>query len=444
MLSSNRSVNQANNRYAANQGVSYDAAGNVTSGVGGHSFAYDGENRQTSYDNGAATYSYDGDGRRVKKVTGIVTTVFVYDAGGQLVAEYSSSSSQESGGTSYLTADTLGTPRVITDSSGAVKARHDYLPFGEEITAGVGGRTAGQGCVVDDVRQKFTKYERDVETGLDYAQARYYSSTQGRFTSPDPLPASAVISNPQSFNRYTYTLNNPLRYVDPLGLDAQNPWEGLDDKTRRLLAPKLTSVANSSSITDEELSAAGKAFADKVKVYNNGVLDVDATNTKIGTVQNFVDSLGSDPQVWNQVKSIGDIHLQGNGRQGDLDFTVFNGNKFEAALANTKDAQDYYRFTNITNSEAYRERGYSVNDPSMHITRDARYANGYYTHWDPTTAFTKATPGNIALDATLFAINPALPVARHVQGATGHIGAPRPTLEQVRGSLREQGLVPRQ
>lgn len=68
-----------------------------------------------------------------------------------------------------------------------------------------------------------TQKERDNETGLDYFVARYYASTQGRFTSVDPLIASARTTNPQTFNRYAYTLNNPLRYVDPTGLMDQDP-----------------------------------------------------------------------------------------------------------------------------------------------------------------------------------------------------------------------------
>jgi RHS repeat-associated protein len=66
--------------------------------------------------------------------------------------------------------------------------------------------------------QKFTSKERDVETGLDYFGARYLSAAQGRFTSPDPLLNSGRPTEPQSWNRYAYTLNNPLRYVDPTGL----------------------------------------------------------------------------------------------------------------------------------------------------------------------------------------------------------------------------------
>ncbi len=66
---------------------------------------------------------------------------------------------------------------------------------------------------------RFTGKERDAETGLDYFGARYFSGAQGRFTSVDPLLASARVPEPQTWNRYTYAGNNPLRFVDPNGLD---------------------------------------------------------------------------------------------------------------------------------------------------------------------------------------------------------------------------------
>jgi RHS repeat-associated protein len=120
----------------------------------------------------------------------------------------------------WLVSDHLGTPRIILDQTGDrlnVK-RHDYLPFGEELYAGTGGRTPLQGYSVSDgIRQKFTGKERDVETELDYFLARYYANTQGRFTSIDPASGSIKLENPQSLNRYSYTLNNPLRFVDPDG-----------------------------------------------------------------------------------------------------------------------------------------------------------------------------------------------------------------------------------
>jgi RHS repeat-associated protein len=68
---------------------------------------------------------------------------------------------------------------------------------------------------------KFTGYERDSgtgETGLDYANFRYYASAPGRFVSADLIPGH--IGLPQSFNRYNYTRNDPVNMVDPLGLDV--------------------------------------------------------------------------------------------------------------------------------------------------------------------------------------------------------------------------------
>jgi RHS repeat-associated protein len=63
-----------------------------------------------------------------------------------------------------------------------------------------------------------TQKERDIETGLDYFEARYFSSVQGRFTGVDPLTGSAKPEMPQSWNRYSYCINNPLLYIDPSGL----------------------------------------------------------------------------------------------------------------------------------------------------------------------------------------------------------------------------------
>lgn len=63
-----------------------------------------------------------------------------------------------------------------------------------------------------------TGYERDGETALDFAQARYYANVQGRFTTIDPSRTSAMTVNPQSWNRYSYTNNLPTSAIDPDGL----------------------------------------------------------------------------------------------------------------------------------------------------------------------------------------------------------------------------------
>ena len=122
--------------------------------------------------------------------------------------------------------DHLGTPRMNIRGTGtdggslASVARHDYLPFGEELFAGVGLRSGSHGYELpsDGVRQKFTGYERDSETSLDFVQARYYSSVQGRFTSVDPIfLAPKRLFDPQQINLYAYCKNQPLKFIDPDG-----------------------------------------------------------------------------------------------------------------------------------------------------------------------------------------------------------------------------------
>jgi RHS repeat-associated protein len=112
---------------------------------------------------------------------------------------------------------------MIFDKTGALAnvKRHDYLPFGEELMTNQGLRTPALGYgAADGVRQKFTQKERDIETGLDYFGARYYASTQGRFTGADPISIGVDrLFDPQRFNRYAYVRNNPLMFTDPDGRD---------------------------------------------------------------------------------------------------------------------------------------------------------------------------------------------------------------------------------
>lgn len=71
-----------------------------------------------------------------------------------------------------------------------------------------------------DTEQKFTGQIRDNETGMDYFHARYFTNALGRFNSPDPANAGAKLENPQSWNGYSYVLNNPLALTDPTGMDS--------------------------------------------------------------------------------------------------------------------------------------------------------------------------------------------------------------------------------
>lgn len=239
----NLTFNASNNRMTTS-GYAYDTAGNTINDPSGKTFTYDAENKQTAVNNGSTgQYWYDGDGKRVKKYvpgTG-ETTVFVYDAAGKLVAEYSTAvEPQSTAKVAYMTSDHLGSPRINTDANGLVTSRHDYHPFGEEILTAQ--RTTGLNYAADTVRKQFTGYERDIESSLDFAQARYHAPSLGRFASPDPLLASASLELPQTWNRYSYVVNNPLALVDPDGLYPSPAYkcsetvkECLNDEQRRIL-----------------------------------------------------------------------------------------------------------------------------------------------------------------------------------------------------------------
>jgi len=171
----------------------------------------------------------------------LVDTAFYSNGGTISNAVISNGSGGGTGSIHWLVTDQLGTPRMIFDQSGSLAnvSRHDYLPFGEELTT-QGLRPNVQGYTnTDGARQKFTQKERDNETGLDYFLARYHSSTQGRFTSPDPiLISSQQIVNPQSWNLYSYVNNNPLAYLDPTGMERVRLGQHSDEEIDRLRKEK--------------------------------------------------------------------------------------------------------------------------------------------------------------------------------------------------------------
>ncbi|MBY0507023.1 MAG: RHS repeat-associated core domain-containing protein [Bryobacteraceae bacterium] len=216
-------------------GRPYDAAG-ALGFDGSSSLRMDGELRLRQSFSGSPTvftnYEYDGEGRRVAKETvGGSRTVFVYDAAGQLAAEYGGTQNDLPGTPPYyLHADTLGSTRLTTDANGTVVRRADYWPFGQEInslTQDAPYRTSGMGynSGLRTPSMMFTGKERDFETGLDYFGARYLSSAQGRFTNPDAPFADQHPSDPQSWNLYSYVRNRPLKLVDSDGKQSQQALE---------------------------------------------------------------------------------------------------------------------------------------------------------------------------------------------------------------------------
>jgi RHS repeat-associated protein len=173
------------------------------------------------------SYAYDGDGLRVSATVGGETVYYLrnedgntlaeYDGSGALIAEYLYGNGGQIGkiepdgvggdNVSYFHHDHLGSTMLITNDDGAVTWEGRYEPFGEPV------RSTG-----DPDRYRFTQHELDLETNLFYAKARYYNPRLGRFLSVDPV--GGEVGSSQSWNRYGYVENNPLRLVDPNGLDV--------------------------------------------------------------------------------------------------------------------------------------------------------------------------------------------------------------------------------
>jgi RHS repeat-associated protein len=222
------SVDAATNRITGSP-YAYDANGNMTND-GNNTLVYDAENRLLSATNGGAsgTYTYDGRNLRVKKVSGSTTTVYIF-TGSKVIAEYVNGAAPASPTKEYfyaggrLLATIAGTTttyhhpdhlsaRVTTDSSGSKIGEQGHYPYGESWYA-----------ANTTTKWQFTSYERDPESGNDYAMMRYGVNRLARLSSADLLDGS--IGNPQSLNRFSYVLNDPSNLTDPWGLCAT----GADD-----------------------------------------------------------------------------------------------------------------------------------------------------------------------------------------------------------------------
>jgi RHS repeat-associated protein len=213
------SYNAANHQLTfGNQTLTYDLNGNLTSD-GSSTYTWDARNRLAVIGGaGSASFGYDAVGRRRQKTINGGTTTFLYDGlngvqemtpsgAANLVAGLSLDEvlmRTELAGTSLLLTDALGSVLALADASGAIATEYTYEPFGVTTASGSSSENAAQ----------FTARESDA-TGLYYYRARYYHPLLQRFIAEDPIGIEGGL------NLFGFAGNNPLRYVDPLGLKAQ-------------------------------------------------------------------------------------------------------------------------------------------------------------------------------------------------------------------------------
>jgi RHS repeat-associated protein len=290
------SINAANNQITS---FSYDAVGNVISVPSPTTtYAYDHEECNTGYaGNGSnATYTCDGNELRVQKVvtgTDAVNTIYVRSAG-QVLAEYDNGAAVASPTREFLYGNNLlatvtgstggpgGTivyqhrdhlsPRIYTDANGNCVGDQGSYPFGE-----LWYQNNDTGCSnTTSSSFLFTTYERDVESGNDYALARSYASTQGRFLSPDPL--EGIVGDPQSWNRYAYVENDPINLSDPSG---QGFWFDLGLAIANLFVdffcqaciPAMTAVDEAAAETTAEEIAKAVFVATRIVMISCAVVE---------------------------------------------------------------------------------------------------------------------------------------------------------------------------
>jgi RHS repeat-associated protein len=198
----------------------YDYNGNLTAD-GTDTYTWDARNHLTAIGGGAtASFVYDAFERRMNKTVGGTTTQFLYDRlnpvqelngasppaatanllTGLGIDEYFTRTA--SGTTSTLLADALGSTIGLVGSGGTIATNYTYQPFGATTAGGASNTNPYQ----------FTGRENDA-TGLYFNRARYYSPTLQRFIAQDPIGFGG--GDP---NLYSYAFNDPLAFMDPLGL----------------------------------------------------------------------------------------------------------------------------------------------------------------------------------------------------------------------------------
>ena len=207
----------------------YDAAGDLLMDNHNHVYAYDGEARIKTVDGAASAYTYNPLGNRVRKDAGSTSTEYFF-FGGNVIAELNPATtawtdyigygkrvakdtSNNGTGAQYYHGDHLGSTRIMTDATGTKIQDCTFNPFGEQVI-----------CLPDNASNhyRFTGKEHDNESGLDDFGARYFSSSMGRWATPDwsARPVTVPYANfgdPQSLNLYLYVRNDPVSNADADG-----------------------------------------------------------------------------------------------------------------------------------------------------------------------------------------------------------------------------------
>lgn len=238
-----------------------DANGNTASGAG-RTFAWTPDNRVASVTMGStASMDYDYTGIRIKKTSGTFVTLYpfagyeigpdgviskFFKIGNEILAARKGTNEKL-----FYHNDHLGGINVITKLDGTRSQLTEYDPWGKV------SRQEGNA----DPSHRFTGQELDPESGLYYYAGRYYDSQLGRFISPDMMIPKP--DDPQSLNRYSYSINNPQRYIDPSGHSFWDFFKQIFNFARVIVAVLFVEVAPEYTIL--EIASVATSYSDSKK-----------------------------------------------------------------------------------------------------------------------------------------------------------------------------------
>jgi RHS repeat-associated protein len=276
----------------------YDANGNMTTGLGGKVMTYDAENRPltVSHNGTTTTYVYGPDGTRLKKTEGTDTTVYF---GPVEIRHFGQGAASEeillyphpnlrirhkagdpvNGVVAYLHTDQLGSVRMVTDedpdADGSMVAKETtYRPFGEAVDFAV--------SLTPPETKGFIGERFDADSGLQYLNARYYDPKLGMFIQPDWFEVTEV---GVGTNRYAYSGNDPVNLRDPGGNRTRGFFQAVRDFFR---SPE--------GVVDANRERAGWAIAaieQLNKQLEDGAIEIESYNRQIAEEEEALASFNS-------------------------------------------------------------------------------------------------------------------------------------------------------